>query len=85
MLTESCCFLSLEVESFVQAATKKALWEGTQGARAMQEGSNVEQAFLGARCSGELGSCPDCATDSLIIRGRRLLLPCASSPGKKEE
>lgn len=22
MLTESCCFLSLEVESFVQAATK---------------------------------------------------------------
>ena len=53
MLTERCCFPSLEVESFVQAATKKAVWEGMQGACAMQEGSNVEQAFLGARYSGE--------------------------------
>lgn len=85
MLTESCCFLSLEVESCVQTATKKPVWEGMQGACAMQEGSNVEQAFLGARYAAESGSCPDCATNSLIVLGRRLLLPCASSPSKKEE
>lgn len=52
MLTESCCFLSLEVESFVQAATKKPVWEGMQGACAMQESSNVEQGFPG---QGTLG------------------------------
>lgn len=36
----------------------KAVWEGMEGACAIQQGSNVEQAFLEALYSGELGSCP---------------------------
>lgn len=74
MVTGSRCFLSLEVESFVPAAAKRAVWEGCGVHVQCKRALRWNKLSWG---QGSLESRVHALTvpQTLIILDRRLLLP----------